>query len=32
LESRGKSYIVEVKDGKKKKKLIVGTVHLKLAS
>jgi ribosomal protein L21E len=32
VDRRGKSYIVEVKDFKKKKQLIVGPVHLKLAS
>ena len=29
-EKRGKAYLVEVRDYKKKKTLIVGTVHLKL--
>jgi large subunit ribosomal protein L21e len=32
VETRGKSYIVEVADYKKRKQLVVGPVHLKLAS
>ena len=32
VEKRGKSYVVEIKDYKKKKKIIVGPVHMKLAS
>jgi len=32
VEKRGKSYLVEVGDYKKRKKIVVGPVHLKLAS
>lgn len=32
VERRGKGYIVEVDDYKKRKKIVVGPVHLKLAS
>ncbi|MBU0532305.1 50S ribosomal protein L21e [Candidatus Micrarchaeota archaeon] len=32
VEKRGKSYVVEIQDYKKKKQLIVGSIHLKLAS
>ena len=32
VERRGKGYVVEVGDYKKRKKIIVGSVHLKLAS
>ena len=32
VEKRGNAYVVEISDYKKKKKLIVGSIHLKLAS
>ncbi|MBI5227633.1 hypothetical protein HY988_03535 [Candidatus Micrarchaeota archaeon] len=32
VEQRGKSYVVEVDDYSKKKKVIAGSVHLRLAS
>ena len=32
IERRGKSYVVEVADYKKKKKIIVSPIHLKLGS
>jgi ribosomal protein L21E len=32
IEKRGKSYFVEVRDFSVKKRIIVGSVHLKLAS
>ncbi|MBU0591072.1 50S ribosomal protein L21e [Candidatus Micrarchaeota archaeon] len=31
IQTRGKAYIVKIKDGNKMKDLIVGSVHLKLA-
>jgi large subunit ribosomal protein L21e len=32
VEKRGNAYVVEVNDMKKKKKIVVGSIHLKLAS
>lgn len=32
IDKRGKCYLVEIKDGKKKKELVAGPIHLKLAA
>lgn len=32
VEKRGKGYVVEISDHKKRKKIVVGSIHLKLAS
>ena len=32
VEKRGRSYVVEVKDGKKTKKIVAGPVHLRKVS